>query len=49
MVTLTNAQVFDGRAMLPGRHDVTLDGTRIAVGQRAHRDPRRATWSTSAA
>ena len=30
MVTLTNAQVFDGRAMLPGRHDVTLDGKRIA-------------------
>jgi imidazolonepropionase-like amidohydrolase len=29
MVVLTNAQVFDGRAMLPGRHDVTLDGKRI--------------------
>ena len=30
MITLTNARVFDGRAMLPGRHDVTLDGKRIA-------------------
>src|SRR6478609_10501537 len=30
MVLLTNAQIFDGRAMLPGRHDVTLDGARIA-------------------
>ena len=30
MITLTNAHVFDGRAMLPGRHDVTLDGKRIA-------------------
>src|SRR4029079_9510201 len=29
MVTLTNANVFDGRAMLPGRHDVTVDGKRI--------------------
>src|SRR6478609_6972972 len=30
MVALTNARVFDGRAMLPGHHDVTLDGRRIA-------------------
>jgi imidazolonepropionase-like amidohydrolase len=30
MVVLTNAQVFDGRSMLPGRHDVTLDGKRVA-------------------
>jgi imidazolonepropionase-like amidohydrolase len=30
MVTLTNARVFDGRAMLPGRHDVILDGKKIA-------------------
>ena len=30
MTTLTNAQVFDGSAMLPGRHDVRLDGKRIA-------------------
>ena len=29
MITLTNANVFDGRAMLPGRHDVTVDGKRI--------------------
>jgi imidazolonepropionase-like amidohydrolase len=29
-VLLTNAQIFDGRAMLRGRHDVTLDGARIA-------------------
>ena len=36
MVTLTNARVFDGRAMLPGRHDVTLDGKRISsVGEHA--------------
>ena len=30
MTILTNAQVFDGSAMLPGRHDVRLDGKRIA-------------------
>jgi len=30
MITLTNARVFDGQVMLPGLHDVTLDGTRIA-------------------
>src|SRR5688572_7441386 len=29
MVVLSNARVFDGRTMLPGRHDVTLDGKRI--------------------
>lgn len=30
MVALANARVFDGRTMLPGRHDVSLDGKRIA-------------------
>lgn len=30
MTVLTNAQVFDGRTMLAGRHDVALDGKRIA-------------------
>src|SRR6478752_8175383 len=30
MVVLTNARVFDGRAMLSGHHDVALDGRRIA-------------------
>jgi imidazolonepropionase-like amidohydrolase len=29
MVALTNAKVFDGRVLLPGRHDVALDGKRI--------------------
>jgi imidazolonepropionase-like amidohydrolase len=29
MVALTNARVFDGRTMLPGRHDVILDGKRV--------------------
>src|SRR3954449_12638481 len=29
MVALTNARVFDGRSMLPGRHDVTVDGKRV--------------------
>jgi imidazolonepropionase-like amidohydrolase len=29
MVVLSNARVFDGRTILPGRHDVTLDGNRI--------------------
>jgi imidazolonepropionase-like amidohydrolase len=29
MTVLTNARVFDGRTMLPGRHDVRLEGTRI--------------------
>ncbi|TDC98403.1 amidohydrolase family protein [Actinomadura sp. 7K507] len=33
MLVLTNAKVFDGREMLPGKHDVTLDGDRItAIG-----------------
>jgi imidazolonepropionase-like amidohydrolase len=36
MPTLKNAKVFDGRAMLPGRRDVALDGKLIAaVGERA--------------
>ena len=30
MLSLTNARIFDGRAMLPGHHNVTLDGNRIA-------------------
>ena len=30
MLVLKNAQVFDGRTMLAGRHDVTVDGKRIA-------------------
>lgn len=30
MVTLTNARMFDGRAMLPGTQSVTLEETRIA-------------------
>jgi len=30
MLVLKNAQVFDGRTMLAGRHDVTVDGRRIA-------------------
>jgi imidazolonepropionase-like amidohydrolase len=30
MVVLANARVFDGRSVLVGRHDVTLDGRRIA-------------------
>lgn len=35
MLTLTNARLFDGREMLPGRRSVTLDGNRIvAVGER---------------
>ena len=29
MITLTNARVFDGRTMLPGRHDVAVEGKRI--------------------
>jgi imidazolonepropionase-like amidohydrolase len=29
MTTLTNAKVFDGRTLLPGRHDVTVEGKRI--------------------
>jgi imidazolonepropionase-like amidohydrolase len=34
VLTLTNARLFDGRAMLPGRRSVTLDGNRIAsVGE----------------
>jgi len=31
MFTLSNARLFDGRKMLPGRHSVTLDGDRIAA------------------
>jgi imidazolonepropionase-like amidohydrolase len=31
MLVLTNAQIFDGREMLPGRHTVRLDGNRIAA------------------
>jgi len=31
MVILNNAQVFDGRRKLPGRHCITLDGNRIAA------------------
>ena len=30
MLVLTNARVFDGTEMLPGTHDVALDGNRIA-------------------
>src|SRR3546814_18808824 len=30
MKVLANARIFDGRSMLPGAHDVTLDGKRIA-------------------
>lgn len=31
MLVITNAQVYDGRKMLPGRHSVTLDGNVIAA------------------
>src|ERR1700741_1983428 len=31
MLTFTNAHVFDGRRMLPGKASVTLDGNRIAA------------------
>jgi len=31
MLTFTNARVFDGRKLLPGRHSVSLDGGRIAA------------------
>jgi imidazolonepropionase-like amidohydrolase len=31
MLTFTNARLFDGRAMLPGRRSVTLDGDRIVA------------------
>jgi imidazolonepropionase-like amidohydrolase len=31
MLVINNAQVFDGRRLLPGRHDVTLDGNTITV------------------
>ncbi len=31
MPTLTNARVFDGREMLPGRHSVSLEGNLIAT------------------
>ena len=30
MAVFTNARIFDGREMLAGTHDVTLDGNRIA-------------------
>ena len=30
MTVLTNARIFDGRELLPGTHDVALDGNRIA-------------------
>ena len=30
MLVLTNARIFNGREMLSGTHDVTLDGNRIA-------------------
>ncbi|CAN7194220.1 hypothetical protein LJR225_000582 [Phenylobacterium sp. LjRoot225] len=34
MLTLTNARLFDGRQMLPGRRSLTLDGDRItAIGE----------------
>ena len=37
MLILTNAKVFDGRAMLPGTHSVTIDGNRIdAIEYGAH-------------
>lgn len=40
MLTFTNAHVFDGRRMLPGRASVTLDGNRIvAVGEAAGAGP----------
>jgi imidazolonepropionase-like amidohydrolase len=31
VTVLANARVFDGRAILPGRHDVTLNGKRIGT------------------
>jgi imidazolonepropionase-like amidohydrolase len=31
MLVITNATVYDGRKMLPGRHSVTLDGTVISA------------------
>lgn len=31
MLVITNAQVYDGRKMLPGRHSVTLDGNVISA------------------
>ncbi|BBZ15506.1 amidohydrolase family protein [Mycobacterium branderi] len=31
MLRLNNARIFDGRAMLPGTHSVTLDGNRITA------------------
>ena len=38
MVTLTNARIFDGREMLAGTRDVTLDGNQIAsIDERAAR------------
>lgn len=37
MLTLTNARLFDGKEMLPGRHNVTIDQGRIlGVGDEAH-------------
>jgi imidazolonepropionase-like amidohydrolase len=31
LLVITNAKVFDGRQLLPGRHSVTLDGNTIAA------------------
>lgn len=31
MLVITNAEIYDGRKMLPGRHSVTLDGNVIAA------------------
>src|SRR6516162_10976119 len=31
MLTITNAKVFDGRKLLPGRHNVALDGNTISA------------------
>lgn len=40
MITLANATVFDGRKLLPGRYDVTLDGNLIAgVQGHSHSPP----------
>ena len=39
MVTLTNARVFDGTQLLPGTHDVSLRGRRIAAVDAAGAGP----------
>jgi len=31
MLVITNAVIFDGQRLLPGRHSVTLDGNTIAA------------------